>query len=64
MALAAAILALEAKLLPYEVEAFTLLVNKIRAHKKPAAAVTHATAAVDELDDRITDDPESPYFVE
>jgi hypothetical protein len=64
MALTAAILALEAKLLPYEIEGLTLLINKIRGHKAPGAAVKAATVAVDTLDDRITDDPSSPYFQE
>ncbi len=67
IALITAILALEAKLLPYQVigggDLWDLL-KKLRSHKDPVAAIKAATVTVDALDDRETNDPNSPYFSE
>ena len=51
LTLATAILALEAKLLPDEIILVTDLVNKIKAHKKPKAAIVAAAKAVDSTTD-------------
>lgn len=59
IALIAAILALEAKLLPYEVTGGADLWNllkKLHAHKQPLAAVKAANAAVDATPD------EEPFY--
>lgn len=46
-----------------EPEIVALFVAIFHHKNKPAAAVA-AKATVDALDDRITNDPSSPYFVE
>ena len=50
LALATAILALEAKLLPDEISLVTDLINKIKSHNKPKVAIAAAAKAVDASD--------------
>jgi hypothetical protein len=56
VALATAILTLETKLLPNEIDLVVELVNKIKGKKHPAAAVKAASKAVDAM----PDDPNAP----
>ena len=69
LSVVAAVLALEAKLLPGEIVLLRDLVAKIKGHKKPAAAIKAASIAVDATPQDGptpggTNDPTSPYFSE
>ena len=68
IALLAAILALESKLLPYEITGGAALWNflkRLHSHKNPLAAVTAALKAVAATpDDADTNTPGTPWFVE